>query len=156
MRTTQSIRYMTIKIVSLGQGGNWTIQIWWSDLYSWGQIVSISIWSAIKELKVLFSVRIIVRLKMINYIEIFEEERIVWKKVKNVILNKNAKESCIQKATVIMLFIGPYDLVNTCWPNIKYVIEKYFSRSNSLVDQMTFPSIWTYPWKFLISFSFLY
>ena len=107
-------------------------------------------------IKSLFSVRIIVRLKMINYIEIFEEERIVWKKVKNVISNKNAKESCIQKATVIMLFIGPYDLVNTCWPNIKYVIKKYFSRPNNLVDQMTFPSIWTYPWKFLTSFSFLY
>ena len=65
-------------------------------------------------IKSLFSVRIIIRLKMINYIEIFEEERIVSKKVKPVISDKNAKESCIQKATVIMLFIGPYDLVNTC------------------------------------------
>ena len=51
---------------------------------------------------------------MINYIEIFEEERIVSKKVKNVIADKNDKESCIQKATVIMLFIGPYNLANTC------------------------------------------
>ena len=64
---------------------------------------------------------------MIDYIEIFEEERIVWKKVKNVISNQNAEESCIQKATVIMLFIGPYDLVNTCWPNIKHVIESIFT-----------------------------
>ena len=93
---------------------------------------------------------------MINYIEIFEEERIVSKKVKNVISDKNDEESCIQEATIIMLFIGPYDLVNTCWPNIKYVIKKYFSRSNSLVDQITFPGIWTYPWKFLTSFSFIY
>ena len=68
-------------------------------------------------IKSLFSVRIIVILKMINYIEIFEEERnqrIVSKKVKNVNSDKNDKESCIQKATIIMLFIGPYDLVNTC------------------------------------------
>ena len=48
--------------------------------------------------------RIIVRLKMINYTEIFEEERIISKKVKNVISDKNDKESCIQKATVIMFF----------------------------------------------------
>ena len=107
-------------------------------------------------IKSLFSVRIIVRLKMINYIEIFEEERIVSKKVKNVISDKNSKESCIQKATAIMLFIGPYDLVNTCWPNIKYMIKKKISRSNSIVDQITFPDIWTYPWKFLTSFSFIY
>ena len=48
--------------------------------------------------------RIIVRLKMINYTEIFEEERIISKKVKNIISDKNDKESCIQKATVIMFF----------------------------------------------------
>ena len=51
---------------------------------------------------------------MINYIEIFEEERIVSKRVKYVISDKNDKESCIQKATIIMLFIGPYDLINKC------------------------------------------
>ena len=77
------------------------------------KIISISISSAVEESK-MFSVRIIVRLKMINYTEIFEEERIISKKVKNIISDKNDKESCIQKATIIMLFIGPYDLVNTC------------------------------------------
>ena len=51
---------------------------------------------------------------MINYIEIFTEERIVSKRVKNLISDKNDKEFCIHEASVIMLFVGPYDSVNTC------------------------------------------
>ena len=90
---------------------------------------------------------------MINYIEIFEEETILSKRSVKYYLRQNDKESCIQEATVI---IGPHDLVNKRWPNIKYANKIYFSRLNILVDQISFPIIWTHPWKFLTSFSFIY
>ena len=99
-----------------------------------------------------FSARNIFRLNDKLYRNIWKGNDFVTRSVKYY-LRQNNKESCIQEATVI---IGPHDLVNKCWPNIKYANKIYFSRLNILVDQISYPIIWTHSWKFLTSFSFIY
>ena len=61
---------------------------------------------------------------MINYIEMFEEETILSKRIVKYYLRQNDKESCIQEATVIMLQV--HTIRSTSVDQISDMRIKYF------------------------------